>query len=127
MALATRRYARANAPHLASLVGTLTPLFPAGQGVHLHYEHGELVVEAENWTGVVDATVQTAVTAAPADTPVLQAQTDVDELSLALRAVVLVLVDELNRLRTTPVAVFPAITPAQAWTAIKAKAQTIAP
>lgn len=125
--LIEQRFPRVTAPHLPSLaVSITTELAKANAGsFHLRYASGEVIVEQASWVGVTLATIQAAVDAAPADTAQLQAKDAVDALPRYLQAIVLVLVDEINRLRQNPTTVYPIITAAQAWSAVKAKVDTL--
>lgn len=71
------------------------------------------------------STAQTILDTAPGVTPQRTGQNTIDTLPIFEKAIILALVDELNRLRTQPTTVFPAITPAQAITAIRNKAATL--
>lgn len=127
MAMQALSVSRATAPHLATLAGTLTPLLAlANAGAfHLSYQAGSVVIEQGSFTGVNVASVQAAVAAAPADSDVLNAKQTVDELPAWQRAFFLTLLDQINVLRTQPTTTFGAVTPAQAWGAVKAKIDTL--
>lgn len=129
MAIQTFNVPRASAPHLPSLAATLTPLLAlAGAGsFHLGYQNGAVIIEQGSFAGVDQGAVQAAVAAALEDTPQLQSKAEIDALPIYLRAVILLLIDQLNTLRTTPLAVLPALTEAQAWTAIKNKIASLQP
>jgi hypothetical protein len=79
--------------------------------------------KADAWTAQQTADAQTIVDTTAALTPQLAAQRDVDRLSIAFRALVLTLVDEINVLRTR--AGLPERTVEQAFTAIRNKAGTL--
>ena len=69
--------------------------------------------------------MQAAIDTAPALTQQRQAQNEIDQLSISQRALVLALIDAINVLRTHPAIGLPAVTPAQALTAIRNKAGTL--
>lgn len=85
-----------------------------------------IVVEKPTpWQANEITAVQNAVNAAFDATPQSEAQNFLDQMPLWAEALALALVDEINRLRTQPTTVFPAVTPAQALAAIRAKAGTL--
>lgn len=77
------------------------------------------------WTAPQIAAAQTALDTCAADTPQLQAQQAIDDMPIATKALLLAIIDELNRLRTQPTTTFAAFTPAQAIAAVRAKAGTL--
>ena len=125
MPLTARAYARATMPNPSAVTAAIAGLFPATQGVHWRHQGAQVIVEAEDWSGVTDAALQAAIDAAPNDTAVGQAQAHIEELSLSEKALFLTFLDVVNQLRRNPVAVLPEITPAQLWTAVKNKAATL--
>lgn len=90
---------------------------------------------AGTWTATVDkatawvpadvVAVQSAVKAAAAGSPPLAQQRDVDGMPIAWKALALALLDQINIIRAALPAPLPAITPAQALAAIRAKAGTL--
>lgn len=85
-----------------------------------------IVVEKPTaWQANEITAVQNAVNASADATPQTEAQNFIDQMPLWAEALALALVDEINRLRTQPATVFPAVTPAQALNAIRAKAGTL--
>lgn len=127
MALQLLTVARVTPPHLATLATLLAPLLALASAgsFHLRYDSGAVVIEQGSFTGVNVAAVQAAVAAAPADSDVLNAKEIIDELPVWQRAFFLTLLDQINVLRTQPTTTFGAVTPAQAWTAVKAKIDTL--
>ncbi len=81
--------------------------------------------KATPWSSNDIASAQTVLDTAPALTAQRLAQNELDALSIVLRALVLALVDPINQLRTQPTQAFPAVTPAQAFQAIRDKAATL--
>jgi hypothetical protein len=71
------------------------------------------------------AAMQAAIDTVPEFTPQRFAQNQIDEWPLAMKALVLTLIDQLNMLRTRVSPPLTAITPAQALTAIRDKAATL--
>jgi hypothetical protein len=81
--------------------------------------------KATPWTPEQVADAQTLLDTTAPLTPQLSAQQAVDRFPIEYRALVLALVDAINTLRTHPAIGLPAITPAQAINAIRAKAGTL--
>jgi hypothetical protein len=81
---------------------------------------GELIVQREGaLTQAERDAVEQMIAAAPTNTPRLQAADEIDRLPIAMRAIVLTLLDAINVLRVREG--LSAITPAQAFTAIRNK------
>ena len=78
-----------------------------------------------DWTSPQISTAQNLLDTAPARTARLSAQAEIDRLSVHEQALLLTIIDELNRLRTQPTTSFAAFTPAQAIAAVRAKAGTL--
>ena len=129
MAMQTRQVTRATAPDLHALNVTLQPLLAvANAGVfYLRYGDGVVVIEQASFTGVDMAAVSAAVAAAPVATPYTQAKADVDTLPLVQKAIVLLLLDQINQLRQNPTTVLPAITEQQMWNAIRNRVDSLTP
>jgi hypothetical protein len=77
------------------------------------------------WTGPQTTAVQGAVNAALDASDQTDAQNAIDGMSIFQKAIVLVLIDELNIVRAALPSPLGARTPAQALTAIRAKAGTL--
>ena len=75
------------------------------------------------WEPAQIAATQTAIDTCPALTPQRQAQNEIDQWPISMKAFALALVDQINVLRTQ--AGLPTVTPAQALTAIRNKAATL--
>lgn len=118
---------RATVPHGATLATMLAPLLAAANAgsFHVRYQGGAVQIEQESFAGVDQPAVAAAVAAAPVSTPSLEAQSTIDGWPPELKALFLLLVDQLNILRTQPTTVLAAITVSQAWAAVKAKAATL--
>lgn len=112
---------RADQPHWPSVITTLRQqdptagLMPDGMSATID--------KATDWTPQQITQVQNVIDTAPADTPQLEAQFQVDSISLFDKALVLTLIDELNILRALHG--LAARTPAQALAALRAKAGTL--
>ncbi len=77
------------------------------------------------WLPAHVTAAQNVINTAPAVTPQLIAQREIDQWPIATRALVLALIDQLNTIRAAlPVPLAP-ITPAQALSAVRAKAGTL--
>jgi hypothetical protein len=118
-----------NAPDLGALI---TPVRTAvGDPFYLSAElkAGDvvtvLVEKPTDWQPTEIAAVQSAVNAAPDQTPESDAQSQIDQLPIWAQALALTLLDEINRLRTQPTTTFGLITPKQAVDAMRAKAGTL--
>jgi hypothetical protein len=128
MAMELRTFTRTgNAPDLVTLGTALAPLLAVANAgsFHLRVAGASVVIEQGSFAGVDLAAVQNAINAAPDDTDRNRAKDLIDAWPIELKALLLVLIDELNRLRTQPTTAFGAITPAQAIAAVKAKADTL--
>lgn len=76
------------------------------------------------WTGPQITAVQSAVTAAADATDLTDARNQLDNAPKWFRAAMLLLLDEINIVRTDPTTVLPARTEAQLWTAMKNRVAT---
>ena len=124
--MAVLTIARATIPDLPTLAATLAPLLAPGAGAFaLSYQGGAVVIDQAAFTGVDVPAVQSAIAAAPVMSAVVGSKRIIDELPVWQRAFFLVLLDQVNTLRTQPSTTFAAVTPAQAWTAVKNKIDTL--
>lgn len=121
--MVTRIVARGSAPYLPALAATLAPLLALANAgsFHLSYQNNAVYIEQGTFAGVDVAAVDAAVAGAPVWTQALEDKQFVDDLPKWHKAIVLTLLDQINTLRTQPATVFGAVTPAQAWAAVKAK------
>lgn len=121
MALQAMVVARVTQPHIPSLAGALAPLLAVANAGSflLRWTGSSVVIEQNSFAGVNTTSVQNAVAAAPAHTDALAAKDDVDNWPKPLRALVRLIVLELNRLRQNPTTAFAAFTEAQVLMAIK--------
>lgn len=113
---------RPTVPDPASLLAQLRSL-DASAGVAVLSLTLYRVKKETAWTGPQIAAAQNAIDTAPASSPQLAAQAWIDAMPLGEKAFVLALIDQLNVLRGFHS--LAAITPAQAISAIRAKAGTL--
>lgn len=83
------------------------------------------VQKATSWTPGDLTAAQTAIDTAPALTPQREAQNEIDNWPITVRALALALLDQINVLRAALPTPLVAITPAQAMAAIRTKAGTL--
>lgn len=127
MALQILAIARATEPHLPTLAASLAPILSAANAgsFHLRYSGGYVLIEQASFTGVNQTNVSNAVAAAATRTAALDAKDDVDNWPKPLRALVRLIVTELNRLRQNPSTTFAAFTETQVLNAIKAEIDSL--
>lgn len=127
MALAVRAVARATEPHLPTLAAALAPLLAVANAgsFHLRYQTGAVIIEQGSFAGCDLAAIDAVVAGAPTDTDALDAKTDVDNWPKPIRALVKLIVIELNRLRQSPTTTFAAYTEQQVTDAIKTQIDTL--
>lgn len=118
---------RTTAPDPVALLASIhaTVDVNAGLAVPLGGVGSYLVKKATPFSGADVAGCQAAIDAAPALTPQREAQNQIDAWPLALKALVLALIDQLNVIRAALPVPLPPITPGQALAAIRAKAGTL--
>lgn len=113
--------ARQTDPDAASLLALLRALDPTA-GVQ-YGETGQFVIKkATAWTAPQIATAQTVIDTAPATSPALSAQAQIDNMPVFEKAILLALLDQINTIRGALVPPLSAITPAQALSAVRTKA-----
>jgi hypothetical protein len=119
--------ARASIPDLPTLATTLAPLLAvAGGGAFaVSYQGGAILIEQAAFTNVDVPAVEAAVAAAPVTVAALGSKRIIDDLPVWQRAFFLTLLDQINQLRTAPTTAFAAVTPTQAWNAVKNKIDTL--
>lgn len=115
---------RSTEPDPASLLAQLRAL-DASAGVQHEPDRGYTIKKATVWTNAQRTAAQNVIDTAPAATPQLAAQAQIDALPLYEKAFILALIDQINVLRAALPAPLPAITPAQAIAAIRNKAGQI--
>jgi hypothetical protein len=116
---------RATEPDPAALLAQLRALDPTAGVQHAAGSPDYIVKKATAWTAPQIAAAQNAIDTAPAVTPQRQAQNEIDQWPISVRALVLALIDQLNTIRAALPTPLPAITPAQALAAIRTKAGTL--
>jgi hypothetical protein len=114
---------RETIPDLPAVAVSITPLLAvANAGAFaVSYQEGAILIEQAAFTNVDVPAVQAAVAAAPVVTALVGSKRVIDDLPVWHRAFFLTLLDQINQLRTQPSTTFAAVTPAQAWTAVKTK------
>jgi len=111
-------------PDLSALATAIRPTL--GDPFYLGVSGNTVTVQKPSvWTGPQITAVQAAATACPAQTDQTDAQNAVDSLRIVDKAIVLVLIDELNIVRAALPTPLGARTPAQALAAIRTKAGTL--
>jgi hypothetical protein len=83
------------------------------------------VKKSTAWTTPQITAVQNIIDTAPTRTPQTIAQSEVDRWPIAVQALVLTLIDQINVLRSKLPTPLPPITPAQAIQAVRDKAGTL--
>jgi len=111
-------------PDQSALAAAIRPTL--GDPFYLEVSAGTVTIRKPSvWTAPQITAVQAAVTACPAQTDQTDAQNAVDSLRIVDKAIVLVLIDELNIVRAALPTPLGARTPAQALAAIRTKAGTL--
>ena len=116
---------RATVPNPLALLAAVRAAVDVTVGIRREIDGTYRAKKNTLWTAPQIAAAQTALDTCAADTPQLQAQQMIDDMPLATKALLLAIIDELNRLRTQPTTTFAAFTPAQAIAAVRAKAGTL--
>jgi hypothetical protein len=114
---------RPTEPHLSSLLTTLRNTDPTVGLAHFPGTNIYKLKKETDWTNPQITAATNAIINAPAATPQLLAQDDVDRFPIVTKALVLALIDEINILRQA--AGLQPRTPAQAVQAIRNKAATL--
>jgi hypothetical protein len=121
--LFAQAFARAGGdPDLSALANAIRAAI--GDPFYLGVSPGSVTVQKPSvWTGPQTTAVQSAVTAAPAQTPQTDAQNKIDDMGIFEKAILLTINDELNLLRTATATATK--TPAQMAALVRAKAATL--
>jgi hypothetical protein len=117
--------ARLTEPDAAALLAQLRALDATAGVQHALGSPTYTLKKATAWTGPQIAAAQTVLDTAPAATPELSAQAEIDAWSITQKAFALALIDQLNVIRAALPVPLGAITPAQAIATIRAKAGTL--
>jgi hypothetical protein len=127
MSVVRQTFPRATEPDLTALAVTLAPLLAvaAAGAFSLSWDGANVAIEQGSFTGVVTASVQSAVTAAPLRTVLTDVDHYIDAMSFSERANYLTILDQVNTIRAALPVPLVAITPAQYITAVKAKAAAL--
>lgn len=125
----TRAYSRASEPDLQSLADTIrSHMTTAATGsFYLAWNGQSVVVEAADLSRVNDATIQAAVNACAVPSELADVKRYIDTMPLAERANYLVILDQVNLIRSKLPTPLAAITVQQYLAAVKTKAETLAP
>lgn len=124
MTMTARKFARSTEPAPATLTAALMPLFSAA--ISWSWSDGTVVIDAD-WSSVNLASVQAVIDACVARTSHTDAREFIDGMPEPLKAAFLVILDEINviRTKTGTLPIGGARTEAQFFNAIKAKADTL--
>jgi hypothetical protein len=117
--------ARTTEPDLASLVAQLRALDATAGIQHQPGSQAFVIKKNTAWTGANITAAQNALDTAPASTPQLTAQADIDAMPLATKAAFLLILDRFNLIGTKLTPPLPNVTPAQFLQAIRDKAATL--
>jgi hypothetical protein len=116
---------RATEPDAGSLLSQLRALDASAGVSHTPATSVYVIKKATPWSqGQINA-AQNVIDTAPAASPQLTAQNEIDRWPISVKALVLALIDQLNVIRAALPTPLPAITPAQALAAIRTKAGTL--
>lgn len=117
--------ARLTEPDPALLLSQLKALDASAGVQHELGTQAYVIKKATGWSQPQINAVQNVIDTAPAATPQTRAQTRIDSLPISEQAIILTLLDQINVLRAALPVPLPAITPAQALSAIRAKAGSL--
>jgi hypothetical protein len=117
--------ARTTEPDPGSLLAQLQSLDASALVAHVLGTQVYRVKKDTAWLPGHITTAQNTIDTAPATTPQLLAQSEIDHWPISVKALVLALIDQLNTIRAALPTPLPAITPAQALAAVRAKAGTL--
>jgi hypothetical protein len=117
---------RTTEPDATSLLAQLRASVDGSAGVqHTTGTSSFVVKKGTDWTAAQIAAAQTIIDTAPASSAGLTTQAAVDAMPLLEKAILLILLDQLNTIRASLVPPLGAITPAQAIAAVRQKAGTL--
>lgn len=116
---------RTTEPHLPTLIVQLKALDASAGVQHAVGSNVYRLKKATAWTAPQTTSAQNVIDTAPASSPQLTAQNEIDNWPISQRAFAYALLDVINLLRTQPTTAFAAITPAQVLQAIRDKAATL--
>lgn len=117
--------ARTTEPDPTSLLAQARALDPTVGIQHQLGSQTYVIKKATAWTAPQITAAQNVIDTAPASSPQLTAQAQIDNLALYEKAFILALIDQINVLRAALPVPLAAITPAQALSAIRTKAGTL--
>lgn len=116
---------RLTVPDLAALLVSLRSAVSSEVGIQYRDPQHYTLKKDSAWQAAEITAAQAAIDTAPAMTPQRAAQNEIDAWPLAIKALALALIDQLNVIRAALPTPLPAITPAQAVAAVRAKAGTL--
>lgn len=116
---------RTTAPDVAAMLASLRASVASDVGVQVVDPQHYVLKKSTAWQAGDISSAQTIVDTTPALTPQREAQNQIDAWPLALKALVLALIDQLNVIRAALPVPLPPITPGQALAAIRTKAGTL--
>lgn len=127
MSLVTRLFTRATRPDPATLSAALAPLLVGAGGFFVNYDERaqKVSIEYGDWNGVDTTAIQNAIFNCAAETDRTDNKTIVDNLPLFEKGAWLVLLDEVNLIRSLLSPSQPARTILQFMNAIKSKIDTL--
>ena len=116
---------RATEPDRATLLAQLKALDATAGVQHDANTATYRIKKATAWTGPQITAAQNVIDTAPATTPQLTAQAQIDAMSLFEKAIILTILDQLNLIRSKLPTPLGAITVAQMIQAVRDKAGTL--
>ncbi len=116
---------RLTEPDPTSLLSQLKALDASAGVQHTDGSPFFVLKKATIWTGPQTTAAQNVLDTAPATSERLSAQAAIDAMSIFEKAIILAIIDEINRLRTQPTTTFIAFTMQQAIAAVRTKAGTL--
>lgn len=117
--------ARVTEPDYGTLLATLRAQDPTAGIQHNVGERVWTIKKSNPWTLGQITFVQNAIDTSPETTPQRQAQNEIDNWPISMKALVLALIDQLNVIRAALPVPKPPMTPEQALSAVRAKAATL--
>ncbi len=116
---------RTTEPEINMLIANLKALDASAGVQHDPGSSAYRLKKGTAWTAPQITAAQNVLETSPAATPQTIAQSEIDALPIAIKALLLVMIDQLNVIRAALPVPLPAITPAQAIAAVRAKAGTL--
>src|SRR5438045_2126304 len=115
---------RLDLPYWPSLLNTLQQTDPSVRLSNIPVD--VIILEKDTiWTAIQISQTQTSIDTTPTGTPNIDGQFQINTMAVLNKAILLTLLDQINIIRAALPIPLPAITPAQAIAAIRAKAGTL--